>query len=332
MPINLLSDVDVVALSIVDQGANRKRFYLRKQEANENLLTLPAPHKLVKAEGDWSVAYCVVAEPGAQENPGIHADDHSIDDVWASEDEIRKAAHKFMKNGALVNKMHETLEPYGSIVENFIAQADFQVDGETIKKGSWVIGLEPSDDGRGKIDKGEFTGVSIQGTGLRTLQKAAEEDRTATLRSEMALAPAERSFLTKIGEKLGLVVPEELKVETTQEDDEVALTDEQVAALAKVDGIDKTVTELTKEDGRLAGLESKIDTLLQRLPENEPTEEEKRAAVEATVAKMASDLEKAREDLSKLASGSSTQESTNTTKSDIEKGDADTQLASSLFG
>jgi hypothetical protein len=168
VPVNLLSDVDVVAVSLVDKGANRKRFYLRKAEDSEELFTLPGPHNLLKTD-DWSVVYSVVAEPGWRENAGSGSPGESTEDEWASEDEIRSAAHRFMKNGALVNEMHRNLQPYGRVVENFVAQVDFEVEGEVIKAGSWVIGIEPSEQGRTKIENGEFTGVSIQGTGLRTL-------------------------------------------------------------------------------------------------------------------------------------------------------------------
>src|SRR3954464_1641832 len=114
MPVHLLSDVDVVALSIVDKGANRKRFYLRKSQDGdlyEMVLDLPGG-TIIKSSDEWNVAYCVVAEPGSRESPGLGANT-DLEDQWASEDEIRRAAHRFMKNGALVNRMHETLEPYG---------------------------------------------------------------------------------------------------------------------------------------------------------------------------------------------------------------------------
>jgi hypothetical protein len=172
MPTNLLRDVDVIALSIVDKGANRKRIYLRKQEGDQEEFNLPAPHGIIKSDSsDWSVFYCVVAEPDHRESAGVGPGATDVEDVWADQDEIRMAAHRFMKNGALVNRMHETLDPYGHVVENFIAQADFEVGGEVIKAGSWVIGVEPTEDGRAKIDAGEFTGVSIQGTGIRELTK-----------------------------------------------------------------------------------------------------------------------------------------------------------------
>lgn len=185
MAVHLLSDVDVVAISLVDKGANRRKFYLRKMDAVETdhreEFEVPGPAKIVKND-DWSAVYCVVAEPGWRENPGVGADT-SLEDEWESPDEIRRAAHKFMKNGGLVNKMHETLEPYGSIVENFVAQATFNVGEEVVKEGAWVVGIEPTDEGKDAIEKGTFSGISIQGTGLRKLveKKAGSEGPKAKI-------------------------------------------------------------------------------------------------------------------------------------------------------
>jgi hypothetical protein len=176
---NALSNVDVVAVSLVNKGANRKRFFLRKSAEGEDLETdlidLTTDSSLLRKAGDWSAVYCVVAEPGALEDAGVGGSE--VPDMWADEEEIRKACHRFAKNGALINKMHETLDQYGVMVENAIALTDIDVGGETIRKGSWYIAIEPNEHGRDAIESGEFTGVSIEGTGLRTLvEKSSEED------------------------------------------------------------------------------------------------------------------------------------------------------------
>jgi hypothetical protein len=167
---HLLSDVDVIAISIVDKGANRKKFYLRKTDGEQDEYDVGWESKLVKTE-DWSVVYCVVAAPGHREGPGIGAGT-GLDDEWASDDEIRKAAHRFLKNGGLVNMMHQDLMPYGTVVENFVAQSDMSIGDEVIKSGSWVVGIEPTEEGREAIESEVFTGLSIQGSGVRTLVKA----------------------------------------------------------------------------------------------------------------------------------------------------------------
>ena len=199
MPIHLLSDVDLEAISIVGKGANRKQFFLRKEAADEALIDLPGPERMVKA-ADWSAVYCVVAEPGWHEEAGVGAD-QSIEDRWASEDEIRKAAHRFMKSGALINRMHETLEPFGELVENAIALDDFTVDGEVIRKGSWYIAIEPTPEGKEAIEKGEFTGISIQGKAIRTL---VEKGRPESSFDDRSLGLVEKGFLRKLAEKAGI--------------------------------------------------------------------------------------------------------------------------------
>jgi hypothetical protein len=173
-----LSDVNVAAVSLVTKGANRNRFLLFKsgdQDADESNADLRTS-TIIKASppggGDgWSAAYVVVAAPDTEEDPGMFGDQDTVD-VWADPDEIRKAAHGFMRNGALVNRMHEDLEPFGQVVENAIALDDIRLsspDGDqVIRKDSWYMAIEPTDEGRRQIDAGEFTGVSIQGHGTRT--------------------------------------------------------------------------------------------------------------------------------------------------------------------
>lgn len=175
MPVHELANADIVALSIVKRGANRKRWFLRKAEGEGEGATVEFVSQRMIAKADWSAVYAVVAEPGALEGPGVGAADPETDDRWASEDEIRKAAHGFMRNGGLVNQLHKDLEPFGTLVENAVALDDFTVNGETIRKGSWYVAIEPTPDGRDAIEKGTFGGVSIQGTATRTL---VEKDAT----------------------------------------------------------------------------------------------------------------------------------------------------------
>lgn len=171
----LLSNVSVKALSLVEKGANRNQFFLFKSgDDDPGDVILAQSNEIVKASGEegepWSAAYVVVAAPDQEEDPGLFGDQDTVD-VWASPDEIRKAAHDFMRNGHLVNKMHEDLEPHGQLVENAVALTDLTIetpDGpRTIAKGSWYVGIDPTPEGREAIDKGHFTGVSVQGKGTR---------------------------------------------------------------------------------------------------------------------------------------------------------------------
>lgn len=162
---NRLRNVSVSAISIVRKGANNKRIFLFKS-GDEQADHIVTGNTIIKADDDWSAFYAVVAEPDWEEKPGMIGDQESVD-VWDSEDEIRKTAHGFLKSGGLINRMHETLEPYGELVESAVALEDFSVNGETIKKGSWYVAVEPTEDGKQAIRDGEFTGISIEGHGDR---------------------------------------------------------------------------------------------------------------------------------------------------------------------
>lgn len=174
---HILKDANIAAISLVDKGANLKKIFLfkRADDADEQtpapaVAAAPAegvsvqidmePQPIIKAgaEGDeWSTIYCLVAVPGEVDQQG---------DVW-QEDEIVKSAHEFVKSGALINFMHETLDPVGNLVESAVAPTDFTVNGEHIKKGSWYIAVQPNDEMKSLIKSGQITGVSVQGSAQR---------------------------------------------------------------------------------------------------------------------------------------------------------------------
>lgn len=148
---------------------------------------------------------CVVAEPGWVEDQGV-GDRTGADDTdeWASADEILKAAHQFMRNGALINHMHHDLAPFGTVVENAVAQTDFTVGSELIKSGSWYIAIEPSPEGKVLIENDELGGVSVQGDALRTLiaKATAGNDLTRKCPTCNKAAPAGATACPD-GHKLG---------------------------------------------------------------------------------------------------------------------------------
>lgn len=179
-----LSEVEVFAVSICKGPANRKRILLRKQEVpNEQVFEVSRSpiFKVGGFDNDWSVFYTVVAEPGWEEQPGIgRGATPGTTDVWENEQEILKAAHSFMRSGALINLQHRDDVRVGQVVENFVAPTDMVLDTpegpQTIKKGSWVIGIEPEPELKQAIDSGELDGVSYEGTGFRTPIAKAVKD------------------------------------------------------------------------------------------------------------------------------------------------------------
>ena len=298
-----LFDVDVQAITICKKGANGQRIFLKKSVAEDQLVELPAEQTIIKStagSGDsWSAFYCVVAAPGVIENGGELAPEKS--DIWRSEDDIRKAAHKFMKNGPLVTRLHESLEPYGSLVENAVALADFSVETpegpQTIKKGSWYVAIEPSEEGRTAVENGEFAGISLEGSGVRQpVQKSRAGDDT---------------LLRRIAKKLGISVEEpEAEAETiesstlgpsaSQEEDV-----ENKELQEKVEGIESQVNDLKESIEPLAALAEPLAKMVEKAQEEEkPTAEELQKSLQETT----ETLQKLQSDIEALSEGASDQD------------------------
>lgn len=82
--------------------------------------------------------------------------------------DITDAYEAVQKRG--LNDMHipsENDEELGTIVECYIAPTDFEVNGETVKKGTWLLGVVWNPEYFEKIEKGERTGLSLEGTAIR---------------------------------------------------------------------------------------------------------------------------------------------------------------------
>lgn len=268
--VHLLHDVEPTVLALVKQGANRKRIFLMKENGNGSATVgITSRQPILKADGDsWSYFYCVVAEPGSLEDAGIGDGRGSgVDDMWRDAEEIRKAAHYFAKSQRLVTGLHDSVEPYGSVVENAIAQADFTVIDpsgveQTILKGSWYVGIEPTEEGRKLIDAGEFTGISLEGTGYRTpveLAKSGED-------------PEKASVLRRLGEMLGITLAPLPKhsgtVESATPDEEDDVADD-----AKMTALASEVEEIKKSQGAattaIEGLVGTVNSLIEKLDKKE---------------------------------------------------------------
>lgn len=75
-------------------------------------------------------------------------------------------ACEVIKSG--LNDMHvEQNEPVGRVVENYITPTDFELNGQDIKKGTWMLGVVWTPEYFEKIKSGERTGFSMEGRGIR---------------------------------------------------------------------------------------------------------------------------------------------------------------------
>lgn len=78
-----------------------------------------------------------------------------------SADEIEKAAHRFMERSRVMGEGHKKAAK-AMPVESYIAPQDFELGGQTVKAGSWVMASKVFDDDLWEaIKAGDFTGFSI---------------------------------------------------------------------------------------------------------------------------------------------------------------------------
>ena len=150
-----ISDAKINFVSLVDKAANRHEFLITKSAGNK--AEFQTYGRILKADTEKHYVTGVVYEPMVEDTDGN----------YMTEDEITKAAHWFMKNAGDADIQHCFEKAEGvEIVESYVAKSDMEIEGQPIKKGTWLMTMEVSDDDVwGKIEKGEITGFSMGGKG-----------------------------------------------------------------------------------------------------------------------------------------------------------------------
>ncbi len=171
-----ITDAKISFVSLVDKAANKKQFLITKAETKDER-GFATIGKIVKADDNLHHVTGIVYEP-------MVSDAH---DNFMTEDEIQKAAYWYAKNGDKVDLQHNFEECDAcTVVETWVAKADFKIGDEPIKKGTWLMTVEVSDDNIWKsIEKGEITGFSMGGVGKYSaedvnLKKGAESNTEDT--------------------------------------------------------------------------------------------------------------------------------------------------------
>lgn len=184
-----ITDAKITFVSLVDKAANERQFLITKAENGQANFT--AYGRIIKTDSSNHYVTGVVYEPLVED---AHGD-------FMSEEEITKAAHWFAKNGNNVDVQHSFQPLEGAaVVENWIAKSDFEIDGETIKKGTWLITAEITDnDIWDKIEKGEITGFSMGGQGKYSEEDIDLDDLTKSEKSE-----DKQGLLARLAKALGL--------------------------------------------------------------------------------------------------------------------------------
>lgn len=79
-----------------------------------------------------------------------------------SEDEVRKACHSFNRFSRQPNLLHIAKTTTFDFAESFIAPVDMNIEGNEIKKGTWLATVQVYDDGLWELIKsGEINGLSV---------------------------------------------------------------------------------------------------------------------------------------------------------------------------
>ncbi|MEC0714507.1 XkdF-like putative serine protease domain-containing protein, partial [Bacillus haynesii] len=201
----------------------------------------------------------IVYEP---DTPDAHGD-------FMTAPEIEKAAHGFLKDAREIDKQHDFQGGVGEVVESYVAPADFEVNGETIKKGSWVLVTKASDEIWEQIKKGEITGYSMAGT-AETIEKQKEKPFSPSANEEKGLfnllknfflgkSEEEETSVEKAGRKFSASNLNEIKsahaalgnllsqAEVEEEEDELKKEDIEKLLDDKLNPITKRLDEIEKE-------------------------------------------------------------------------------------
>jgi hypothetical protein len=179
-----LLNAEITHVSYVDKAANKKKFFMLKQEENPHNLeefgkaltgepqsNFELNVKIVtKAEDEQKLVYGIVYEP---DEIDAHGD-------YMTAEEIEKAAHNFIAKYRQIDRQHNFISGVGEVVESYIAPSDIEVGTETIKKGSWVLVTKASDEVWEAIQKGEITGYSMAGY-AKTIEEEEEVKKEFTL-------------------------------------------------------------------------------------------------------------------------------------------------------
>lgn len=118
------------------------------------------PVRLCKVEGQPEEQFVlgIVLEPETVDTQG---------DIYSAA-EVRQAAHRFMQEHRHIGLLHRQLvDDRVRILESYVAPSDFEVDGQKVKQGSWILGARVLDaELWRRVKSGELGGWSIGGSSV----------------------------------------------------------------------------------------------------------------------------------------------------------------------
>ena len=193
-----ISDAKISFVSLVDKAANKKQFLITKAEAGS--ASFASYGRIVNADAESHYITGIVYEPMTEDAHGN----------YMTKEEITKAAYWFAKNGNQVDLQHsfEPLED-AAVVESYVAKCDMEINGQSIKKGTWLMTVEVNDpDVFEAIKKGEITGFSMGGVGKYSSEDVALDDVAKTAIPTTPADREKRGLFKRLAAALGFEVVE----------------------------------------------------------------------------------------------------------------------------
>ena len=110
---------------------------------------------IIKADSDKHIVFGIVYTPYEKDAQGD----------WALPEEIKEAAHKFLRDYRIIKLQHQEKAEDCSVVESYVTNIDQDLFGKHIKKGTWLMVTEIKNPKIwDMIVKGELIGFSMAGT------------------------------------------------------------------------------------------------------------------------------------------------------------------------
>lgn len=152
-----LSDIEISFISLVKNPANKKSLIFKSSDKEPDF----QKEVILKSLSKDGVAYGIVYSPYEVDSQGD----------WTNEEEIKKAAHNFMKNKNITNvdKEHSFLNEKAFVCESWIIKSNDDIF--PYSRGAWAVGIKIDDDElKELITKGQITGLSMAGFAKKTEQ------------------------------------------------------------------------------------------------------------------------------------------------------------------
>jgi hypothetical protein len=166
-PDDILASLEVEYVSVVDEPAQDSEWLVAKSAQADPDEFDPTEDPL--RDGEFVVnkqseeperkVWAAVLIPGEVDKQGD----------LVPEPEIERAAHNYLKHYRKVDEDHDLVDGSGEPIESYVLKQETTFDlpdgseSRTYPKGTWIMGVQLTDDAWKRVESGELTGFSIYG-------------------------------------------------------------------------------------------------------------------------------------------------------------------------